>query len=106
MPVTGRKQLGQPPDGCRAPGRRATVRRRDKEHIDRLEQTGAMDQRREEIRGWFEKHPHASALDAIQALRYCRLDPDGPSARRRHRCSPPYWRKNLSEAATPLRGQG
>jgi hypothetical protein len=46
------------------------VRRRDKERIVRLEQTGAMNQRREEIRGWFENHPHASALDAIQALRY------------------------------------
>jgi hypothetical protein len=46
------------------------VRRRDKERIARLEQTGVMDQRREEIRGWFEKYPHASALDAIQALGY------------------------------------
>jgi len=29
-----------------------------------------MDRRREEIRGWFRKHPHASTLDAIRELRY------------------------------------
>jgi hypothetical protein len=46
------------------------VRRREKERIDRLERNGTMDQRRGEIRGWFQEHPHASALDAIRALRF------------------------------------
>jgi hypothetical protein len=46
------------------------VTRRDKERIGRLEQNGTMDRRREEIRGWFRKHPHASTLDAIRELRY------------------------------------
>ncbi len=46
------------------------MRRREKERIDRLERNGTMDQRRGEIRGWFKEHPHASALDAIRALRF------------------------------------
>jgi hypothetical protein len=51
-------------------GRRADVTRRDQERIGRLEESGTMDRRREEIRCWFRTHPHASTLDAIRELRY------------------------------------
>ena len=46
------------------------MRRRDTERIDRLEQNGTMDRRRDELRAWFSLHPQGTALQAVKDLGY------------------------------------
>ncbi len=50
------------------------MRRREKERIERLEQNGTMDRRRDELRAWFALHPGGSALQAVKDLGYSYSD--------------------------------
>ena len=46
------------------------MRRREKERIERLEENGTIDRRRDELRAWFALHPRGSALQAVNDLGY------------------------------------
>jgi hypothetical protein len=50
------------------------MRYREKERIERLERNGTMDRRRAELRAWFTSHPHGTALQALNELRYSHSD--------------------------------
>jgi hypothetical protein len=50
------------------------MRRRERKRIERLEQNGTMDRRRNELRAWFANHPLGTALQAVKNLGYSHPD--------------------------------
>jgi hypothetical protein len=46
------------------------VRQRDLARIARLEASGEIERRRNELRAWFRAHPQATPADAVRELKY------------------------------------